>query len=280
MKREIIPGKNFRTYVKDPLIADDTLAYNIIWDLGGGYAGSEFLITAFREDGQVISDAGTIEKGVAKYVLANNMYSVEGQTELRLSIVTGNTTLTDKILIFDVLSPNKVDAIIGETEPQLINTLMNKVNQIANKSNYIPTKTSDLVNDSEFVTRDDIPTKLSEFTDDVGFVMWSETPSLMVTKTSQLTNDSNFAYKTDIPTKVSELTNDMNYWCIYDYQPLADALNDMGYVRTDNNFTDELSFFLSELCSIAQKDAYNIPNEQRVNHLIDTKLGVIENGSY
>ena len=52
----------------------------------------------------------------------------------------------------------------------------------------VPTKTSELENDSNFVTSADIPTK-----------------------TSQLTNDSNFAVAADIPTKTSELQNDSGY---------------------------------------------------------------------
>lgn len=52
----------------------------------------------------------------------------------------------------------------------------------------MPTKTSELENDSNFATTSNIPTK-----------------------TSELTNDSNFAVTADIPTKTSELQNDSGY---------------------------------------------------------------------
>lgn len=53
---------------------------------------------------------------------------------------------------------------------------------------FIPTSTSELVNDSGFITDGDIPSK-----------------------TSQLVNDSGFITRSDVPTKVSQLTNDAGY---------------------------------------------------------------------
>lgn len=80
----------------------------------------------------------------------------------------------------------------------------------ANKANAsaIPTKTSDLTNDSNFVTQ-------NQLNDAVGDIA-------VPTKTSELTNDSNFVNQTqltdavnevaaDIPTKISELTNDSGF---------------------------------------------------------------------
>jgi hypothetical protein len=63
----------------------------------------------------------------------------------------------------------------------------------------VPTKTSDLTNDSNFATISDIPTKTSDLTNDSNFATTSDIP----TKTSQLTNDSGFITANDIPT-VSE----------------------------------------------------------------------------
>ena len=58
----------------------------------------------------------------------------------------------------------------------------------------IPTKTSDLHNDSGFITASDVPTKTSELTNDSGFITASDVP----TKTSELTNDSGFISSTDL----------------------------------------------------------------------------------
>lgn len=77
---------------------------------------------------------------------------------------------------------------------------------VANKTVNVtvPTRTSELTNDSGFVTSDSIPTK-----------------------TSQLANDSGYITGDDIPTKTSQLTND------------SDFISDANYVHTDNNFTTQ-----------------------------------------
>lgn len=65
----------------------------------------------------------------------------------------------------------------------------------------LPTKTSQLTNDSDFVSTSElpeIPTKLSAFENDVGYL------------TEHQTMDE-YAKKTDIPTKVSAFKNDMGY---------------------------------------------------------------------
>ena len=62
----------------------------------------------------------------------------------------------------------------------------------------VPTKTSDLTNDSNFATTSDIPTKTSDLQNDSNFATTSDIP----TKTSQLTNDSGFITANDIPTSV------------------------------------------------------------------------------
>lgn len=59
----------------------------------------------------------------------------------------------------------------------------------------VPTKTSDLTNDSNFATTSDIPTKTSDLQNDSNFAITSDIP----TKTSQLTNDSGFITANDIP---------------------------------------------------------------------------------
>ena len=82
----------------------------------------------------------------------------------------------------------------------------------------VPTKTSQLNNDSNFASKDDIPTKLSELTNDSSFASTSDIP----TKVSELENDSKFvtedeltakgyASTSDIPTKTSQLTNDSSF---------------------------------------------------------------------
>lgn len=71
----------------------------------------------------------------------------------------------------------------------------------------VPTKTSDLTNDSGFVTNSGIPSKTSQLTNDSGFITSSSIP----TKTSQLTNNSGFITSSSVPTKTSQLTNDNGF---------------------------------------------------------------------
>ena len=59
----------------------------------------------------------------------------------------------------------------------------------------IPTKTSQLENDSGFITAIDLPTKTSQLENDSGFTTASDLP----TKTSQLENDSGFITVGDLP---------------------------------------------------------------------------------
>ena len=82
----------------------------------------------------------------------------------------------------------------------------------------VPTKTSELQNDSNFASTNDIPTKTSELQNDSNFASTADIP----TKVSELENDSKFvtedeltakgyASTSDIPTKTSQLTNDSSF---------------------------------------------------------------------
>ena len=98
-----------------------------------------------------------------------------------------------------------------------------------NIDNIIPTKTSELENDSDFAVKNDIPTKTSQLTNNSNFATKSELPDIrnladrseLPTKVSELENDSGFitiseipveyAKQSDIPNKTSQLTNDSNF---------------------------------------------------------------------
>ena len=78
------------------------------------------------------------------------------------------------------------------------------LSQKADKSE-LPTKVSDLENDSGFITINDVPevtvpTKVSELENDSKFITIDEVPEVTVpTKTSELTNDSGFITINDVP---------------------------------------------------------------------------------
>ena len=109
-----------------------------------------------------------------------------------------------------------------------------KTSELENDSGFItvegvPTKTSQLVNDSNFATNasvdekiggvtSSIPTKTSELENDSNFATNASVDekiggvtSSIPTKTSQLQNDSGFITVEDVPTKTSELVNDSDF---------------------------------------------------------------------
>ena len=69
----------------------------------------------------------------------------------------------------------------------------------------VPTKTSELSNDSGFITSADVPTNTSQLSNDSGFITSADVP----TKTSQLSNDSGFITSAAIEDKRD--WNDISY---------------------------------------------------------------------
>ena len=104
--------------------------------------------------------------------------------------------------------------------------------EIAEKADAddIPTKTSDLTNDSGFITSASVPTKTSELTNDSGFITSSSVP----TKTSQLTNDSGFITSSAVPTKTSQLTNDSGFITASSVPSDIDDLSDVSISSPSN----------------------------------------------
>jgi hypothetical protein len=70
----------------------------------------------------------------------------------------------------------------------------------------VPTKTSDLTNDSGFITSADVPTKVSELTNDSGFLTSSDVSTVAITGDYDDLTD-----KPSIPSKTSDLTNDEGF---------------------------------------------------------------------
>lgn len=127
---------------------------------------------------------------------------------------------------FDALS-DRVDAIVTEGgEPNVIETVsVNGTNVPPVNKNIaltIPTKVSDLSNDSNFATVSQIPTKVSQLTNDGDGTTGSEfaTKSYVDTNSGKIDKiqvnsvDQTITNKTvniAVPTKVSDLTNDSQY---------------------------------------------------------------------
>ena len=148
----------------------------------------------------------------------------------------------------------------------------------------IPTATSDLTNDSGFITNADIPTDISAFTNDAGYLTSSDVSDVglsgdyddlinkptIPTATSQLTNDSGFITSSDIPTNISAFNNDSGYLTSNDVagvalsgsyndltdtptipENLSDLVNDEGFV----SFTELSDTLTAGNTSITISDA-------------------------
>ena len=119
-------------------------------------------------------------------------------------------------------------------------------NQRFATTSQIPTKTSELENDSKFITAKDLPNVpdvVSAFTNDAGYI----TSAALPTKTSNLTNDSGFITKSSLPTKTSDLTNDSGFITSSDLPTyptvpsnVSSFNNDVGYITgSDSAITNK-----------------------------------------
>lgn len=116
----------------------------------------------------------------------------------------------------------------------------------------IPTKTSDITNDSGFITSAAVPTKTSDLTNDSGFI------------TNQVNNLANYYDQTainsmfnalDIPTKTSDLTNDSGFLTSI---PIASA-STLGGVKIGSGINVAADGTIS--AAVASLDWANITNK-------------------
>lgn len=110
----------------------------------------------------------------------------------------------------------------------------------------IPTKTSELTNDSEFITSSSLPTKTSELTNDSGFITSSDLPTYptIPSNVSYFNNDAGYITESDIPqipSKTSDLANDSGF--ITDSSlptKVSDLMNGLGFITaSDGSITNK-----------------------------------------
>ena len=260
----IITGGGSSTYVL-PIASADTL--------GGIKVGAGLSIS---EQGTLSATGGGTADAVEWKNVLDKPTTVAGYgiTDAKIDgndVVLGNKTITPYSANNPPVYP--VDSVNGKTGVVILNAA--DVGALPNTT-VIPDKTSQLTNDSGFITnsalsdyakKTEIPTKTSELTNDSGYITntalepYAKTVDIP-TKTSQLTNDNGFitdaaltgyAKTIDIPTKTSQLDNDSHY--ITASEAPVQSVNaktgavvltqdDVGdgktYVRTHNDFTDAL----------------------------------------
>jgi hypothetical protein len=118
----------------------------------------------------------------------------------------------------------------------------------------IPTKTSDLTNDSGFITSAALPTKLSDLTNDTGFITKSVSD---LTNYYDQTAINNMFNALSVPTKTSDLTNDSGFITNIDYASASTG----GVVKVGSGLSIDANGVLSStaLTSVDWADVTNKP---------------------
>ena len=106
----------------------------------------------------------------------------------------------------------------------------------------VPSKVSQLQNDSEFITLNDIniPSKVSQLQNDSGYLTSADvTVPTVPTNVSEFNNDAGYLTNADlnVPTKTSELTNDSGFVTLNDFDipsKTSDLTNDSGFITLND----------------------------------------------
>jgi hypothetical protein len=163
-------------------------------------------------------------------------------------------------------------------------TIPTKTSDLVNDSNFmesvtVPTKTSQLTNDSNFVTTNAVPTNISQLSNDSNFI----TISSVLNKTSQLTNDSSFVTINSVPNKVSQLVNDSNFVTTSAVpNKVSQLVNDSNFVTINSiptkisQLTNDSSFITNSIIDIDNTLILNsdvkVPSQKAIKHYIDNKI--------
>ena len=135
----------------------------------------------------------------------------------------------------------------------------------------IPSKVSDLTNDTGFITSSSLPTKVSDLTNDTGFITSSSLP----TKVSDLTNDTGFITSASLPTKTSDLQNDgdgTNAFVKTNDSRLTDARTPVTHTHTKSQITD-----FPSLSTVATSGSYNDLSNKPTIPTVPTNVSAFTN---
>lgn len=212
--------------------------------------------------------------GTDTYVEAGGLAAVA--TSGAYADLTGKPSIPTKTSDLTNDSDFVSDANYVHTDNNFTTTLKNKLNGIAagaevnvqsdwaqtdntaddyikNKPS-IPTKTSDLTNDSGFITSAALPTKLSDLTNDTGFI--TKSVSDLANYYDQTTINNMFN-ALSVPTKTSDLVNDSGFITNTDYASASTG----GVVKVGSGLSIDANGVLSSngLTSVDWADVTNKP---------------------
>lgn len=160
-----------------------------------------------------------------------------------------NANLTAVENAVDGLQNSVRDLSNTKADKTTVSALSDTVALKADKTE-LPTKTSDLTNDSGFITSADVPTKVSELTNDSGYIT---SAALSPYSTTQQMNNAistavaNKADRSEIPTKVSDLTNDSGF---VNSTQVNNALAAYTYPSQDLYTQSDIDTMLAQISSL------------------------------
>ena len=160
-----------------------------------------------------------------------------------------NANLTAVENAVDGLQNSVRDLSNTKADKTTVSALSDTVALKADKTE-LPTKTSDLTNDSGFITSADVPTKVSELTNDSGYITSAALSPYSTTQqmnTAISTAVANKADRSEIPTKVSDLTNDSGF---VNSTQVNTALAAYTYPSQDLYTQSDIDTMLSQISSL------------------------------
>lgn len=202
-------------------------ATNFGTNASGAYSSAEGRETQAKGSASHAGGYGTIAGGKNQTVIGK--FNVEDTSEEYAFIIGDGEDTNSRANLFTVAWDGEVqvdgkklatEEYVGQNGGKIDSISVNGSTQTITNKNVnitVPTKTSEITNDSDFATVSQIPTK-----------------------TSQLTNDSNLATTSQIPTKVSQLENDKNYLTTHqDISGKADKTYVDSQITEANKYTDD-----------------------------------------
>lgn len=191
-------------------------------------------VSQLNNDSNFISDSN--------YVHTDNNYTSEEKEKVAVIDKSGNGTkyLSDDGTYKTVSSEGGTSDYNDLENKPSINNIELVGNKTLNELGFeVPTKTSDLENNSGFITNDDIPSNISSFNNDIGYI--TSIPDEYVTET-ELTSKgystfsgsyNDLTNKPTIPTKTSDLTNDSEFISSIPSEYITEAeLSSKGYLTS------------------------------------------------
>lgn len=136
------------------------------------------------------------------------------------------------------------------------------------KTADVPTKTSELTNDSGFVMS--VPTKVSELTNDSGYITSDSIPTVP-TKVSELTNDSGYQTASDVESSVFNTSRLNNNYPTSGFTSNTYAVSDISFSNGKMN----VSYSSLPSATYVAKEGNYIASITETNGLIDATYGVL-----